>query len=328
MDTAPTVEPIFQHSKRQEWGHAIQTWEGNERARFLFEDGKVRTFHRDYVGLLHPVDRSYDRARAIVRNLKTILRTTQKDQGQPIAESAPPAPRLTVAEQAAMLRRLFPEGFRGSDYQAQHRGLGKKRPAKKHRDPAIAFASEAFDRAALEAMIAKSDFLGLVEVAVSVLDRTDLAPKRETKLITPKDHEAARPFALALFDLLHGNPEEAFDPWVRALTDVMGRKPSWELATAPLALLAPSAHVAVKVSVFREQARWLSPTLRVGDTPSGDQYARLCEMAQRLRDLLVEKGLAPRDLLDVRDFMWMTLRPSAEALLLEVRAKAAKAVAA
>jgi hypothetical protein len=34
---------------------------------------------------------------------------------------------------------------------------------------------------------------------------------------------------------------------------------------------------------------------------------------------MMEEGLAPRDLLDVRDFMWMTLKPAGRRRIMEIR---------
>jgi hypothetical protein len=86
---------------------------------------------------------------------------------------------------------------------------------------------------------------------------------------------------------------------------------TWQLATAVPALVHPNEHFCVAPNVLTYQARWLAPTLKLSKTPGGQLYVRLLAMASMLIDELNGMGIEPRDLLDVHDFVALTLRPAA-----------------
>ena len=69
--------------------------------------------------------------------------------------------------------------------------------------------------------------------------------------------------------------------------------------------------MAVEHNAFRRQARSLMPEARLGRLPTARTYGSARRLAGRVRDKLVEAGEAPVDLLDVRAFVWETLRPKA-----------------
>jgi hypothetical protein len=99
--------------------------------------------------------------------------------------------------------------------------------------------------------------------------------------------------------------------------------------------------VAVRPTVLSKQAQWAYPRLRYHTKPEGRVYTRILTMARTVRDTLIKAGHVPKDMLDIYDFMLVTLRPAAQKVLDEVRrrnelqeeaaeadAAAAKAVAA
>jgi hypothetical protein len=49
----------------------------------------------------------------------------------------------------------------------------------------------------------------------------------------------------------------------------------------------------------------------------------ILQMVHRIRAELVESGMAPKDLIDIHDFIWTTLRPAARKQLEEKRNSAA-----
>ena len=48
----------------------------------------------------------------------------------------------------------------------------------------------------------------------------------------------------------------------------------------------------------------------------------LCEDYKATRERMEEKGLKPRDMLDVRDFMWLSLKPAGRNRIMEMRQEA------
>jgi hypothetical protein len=59
----------------------------------------------------------------------------------------------------------------------------------------------------------------------------------------------------------------------------------------------------------------MAPRLILTSRPGGALYMRLADMARTVQSSLERAGLAPRDLMDVHDFMVMSLAPSARKLL-------------
>ena len=127
----------------------------------------------------------------------------------------------------------------------------------------------------------------------------------------------------ALYELLYGeSPFEArFSRYVSILTVAAGGRISWPLASVPAALVHPEEHVAIKPSVFRQQAAWMAPSMRYDANPQPKVYQRFRSMAQTIFDRLTEAGLKPRDMLDVRHFIWTTLRPKGLTMLEDMRVK-------
>jgi hypothetical protein len=104
-----------------------------------------------------------------------------------------------------------------------------------------------------------------------------------------------------------GHDKKRFERMVAAL----GSAANWSLATAVAALVHPREHVCVHVTTMRQQAKIFFPDFSVGKKPTYKGYRRYQELARAVFDELTAMGESPRDLLDVRDFIWLTQRPSA-----------------
>jgi hypothetical protein len=85
------------------------------------------------------------------------------------------------------------------------------------------------------------------------------------------------------------------------------------LLSALLGLVHPREHTCIRPSVFAAQAKMLMPAFKPPKSPTPMGYARYLQVARMVRDELIRHGHAPRDLLDVHDFIWTTLRPGARA---------------
>ncbi|MFT7624258.1 MAG: hypothetical protein ACI9WU_003445, partial [Myxococcota bacterium] len=77
----------------------------------------------------------------------------------------------------------------------------------------------------------------------------------------------------------------------------------------------PDERVFIQPSAVRAQARWMAPRLTVSKEPTHREYLRAHSMIMAVADRLRESGLHASDLIDVTDFMWATLRPSARKAL-------------
>ena len=139
-----------------------------------------------------------------------------------------------------------------------------------------------------------------------------------------KDLNAAgrEPLAVALVDLLHGRSamaltagrgdteERAVPAWISALKPALSNlRPAWRTATAPRALLQPAEHVVVDPSKLALQARLLGRSLPPAPEPDLAHYRACRDLLLRVEQHLRLHDLAPADLLDVLDFVCVTLAP-------------------
>ncbi|MGE0788243.1 MAG: hypothetical protein AB7S26_21400 [Sandaracinaceae bacterium] len=293
---------LYRHTKRDEWGLGIVLERLGDRSIVRFQDGQTRTLLADYLHLLDAVDRPLDVTLSVVRALTDRPNGRGKEADEPVS----------LDEQIAYFTTLYADGFQDEEYLAHHRGDGRKRPLKRHRD-ALIEAAAVIAPEALGALTSGGDFKGVHEAMKTVLDATDLVSPAERRAFAAIKRSHYEPLATTLSALLYGTAAfpVRFDTFVRTLEKALSGRPSWPLATVFLAATSPNEHLVVR-DIVAAQARWMAPTLAMSKTPGGHLYARLLEMTQAVRERLVDADLAPRDLFDLNDFMWTTLRPKAQ----------------
>ena len=319
-----SVEPLYAHTKRPSWGLAILAFEGRERRRYQFQDGVLRTFKRGYYELMEPVDEPYDTARDIVRDLKSRLRIER-------ARLSPePTPKsvgriISFDDQIRIFAAFYPEGFQDAGWTAEVRG-GEGKRLKRHRLPAVADAHRLLAKEELAKLIQKKDFETVRDQLMSVLACTDLTSSKDTAPLRHLPAEHLPDLARVVADLLHGDApyDERFAAWLEVLGRTPDERVSWPLATAPSALVHPAEHVAIKPSIFRDQAQWMAPSMPYDAHPSPGAYERFLKMATEVSNRLEREGLSPVDLLDVYDFVWTTLRPKGRKKLEELSGSASE----
>jgi len=307
---------LFRHTKRSVWGLGTVTLKLDDRVRMQFQDGRTRTFKQGYYHLLDVVDRPLDVTLSIVGALRSMIEETTTTT----TSSRGPLPP-SLEEQIAYLRELFPGGFQDEAYASEQRGDGRKRPLKRHRDALVERAAEHLSRRAMLKLLTVGDYSGVHAAAVSVVTVTNLVPAKERKAFADISEEHHMAVANSLQALLHGTSPDAvrFDGFVATLERTMGQTPSWGLATVLLGAVNPKKYVVVKQNVLSKQTTWMAPGLSISDRPMGILYERLQAMTEKVEAKLREAGLSPRDLLDVHDFMWLTLKPAARTRILDLR---------
>jgi hypothetical protein len=313
---------LWMHKKRRDWGLAILAWEGQEKRRYQFQDGRARTFKQGFYSLLEEVDEPLDVTEGIVAELEGKLDLTRARRE--VIERAKSDGRhvVTFDDQWRIFEHLYPGGFQDPTYVSEQRHSeeeGKRR--KSHVDPVIEEAQQAFSKERLGELVAGGEADQVYSDVVAVLGSTSLSSgARHVGTLSKLPPSRFQDLGEALNDLLWGEGSliTRFDAWIAALT--IGKdKPSWELATTLPALVQPEEHVSVKASAFRTQARWLAPKLKLETTPDGSTYDRVRAMSMQAMDRLRERKAIPRDMLDLNSFIWTTLRPKARELLDQLR---------
>ncbi len=306
---------LYRHTLRPEWGLAILAWEHDGKRGYRFEDGTLRIFKRGFFKLFDEVDVDIAKTRALSRALHRDAdrrATSEATAAGPAA--ADQEDRVALSDQIDYFTDLFAKGFRDPHWQTQKRGAEAGRRLKRHRQSAIDDARKRLASTRMAQAIESGDHQGAMDDLLAVLDSTDLVGKKRVDAIRELDAAESTALLSALRALLWDDGSFAvhFDAWLSALRRAMGTAASWELATAPLALVHPDKHVCVRRSTFRAQAAYMSPRLRIDLKPSIAVYQRCLEMARRVMERLRQSGLEPDDLLDIHDFMRETLRPQAQ----------------
>ncbi len=301
----PSDMVLYRHVNRPQWGLAVHAWTTGSQSGYQFEDGTLRSFREEYCRLLERVTLVPEEA---ARRCATLARLLGPKQGaMRCSRRAVSPPTFEFQDQIDLFRDLYPQGFAGETWQKEKRD-GGKRVLKRHREPMIRLAQELLSREALDRLVAAEEFSGILERVETVLKGTDLVSASQRRLLVHKDAAAERRFAIALRDLLYGD-ELNFSCRFGRYVSELGSCATWSLATALLALVHPVKHVCVRPTSFKTQARVSMPQLAYDKQPTASHYEGYRTIANSARDKLREAGLSPKDLLDVYDFIWTTLRP-------------------
>ena len=308
QDELPT---LYAHSKRPQWGLAILAKHTPDKRRYLFQDGRLRAFAARFDHLIEPVDKPLDITARVVGEL-----SAQLDDDK-VAKPVKRADRVSFAEQIAVFEHLYPAGFDDPKYIAAVRRDVRRR--KRQREPLIDDARQLLGQTALEQAVASSTGAALRDVILDLLSKCTVVRERDRRPLADMPVDACDDFVGALYALLYGegDPFDRFTRYVAALDYSPEDRATWPLVTAIPAMVLPEEHIAVKRSVFRKQAAWMAPRLVVGMVPNAGKYHRVLAMAKAIRARLVEEGQRPRDMWDIYDFVWMTLRPKNLKLLVD-----------
>jgi len=302
----PAQQRLFRHVKCEDWGLAILAWDHGTKRGYQFEDGKLRVFKEGFYHLLEPVDAEADRTELILARLSRSL-------GRQQAASRVREDRqlITFDQQLAVFAKFYPEGLVSEAWIAKMRGSSDKKGLKRHREPAIRSAKERFAPERFEKALGAELFDGVHGAAIEMLEVSTLVRPNQLSALRDLPQSRHEIFSRSLAALLHGEGPypRRFEDFIRTMGD-----PGWSLATAFPALVHPTEHVCVNPAPFKEQALWMAPHMKHPKSPEAGAYGRYLNMARGVFAKLEEAGQAPRDLLDVHDFIYETLRPAARKL--------------
>lgn len=160
--------------------------------------------------------------------------------------------------------------------------------------------------------MAGQKYQAIRESLVTLFRHTDLVPAAEINVLRDADPGSQRALALMFVELLYGEGElgARLGHFVTAFEKTLGKPAGWQLATTLPALLDPTGAVVVRPTIFRALAKWMAPGTSLPKSPTAVGYRRCLAMAQHLQTRLGKQGEKPRDLLDVYDFIRVTVRQS------------------
>jgi hypothetical protein len=296
---------LFAHKNRKDWGVGVLAWEADGKRGYLFDNGEERTMASGFFELMRRIEHPSAEESATWARLQRILAARAKAQ-------ASEQLGITFADHVEKFRETYPDGLADAKWLIEVRGEGAGRRAPRHRDAVILEAKEQLSSAALDALISSQKYEQLWNVVTNVLGRTDLVPAAQMRKPKSVTSEQYRTLAVAARDLLHGQTpfEQRFDHYLGALAGFFGEPARWEIATALSAIVHPSQHVCVQPAIFRQHMKATGSRGTIAARPSNAAYARLLVVARFVNSQLVGQGEAPRDMLDVLDFMRIALKPA------------------
>jgi len=330
-ETADTNQQmLYRHSRRPEWGVAALISKNNGRRNYQFEDGTLRTLKEEFCGLMMAVEQDSDTSEQLHSALEeqgqrmlARKRATRQARASDAPKPAALEPVMNLTQQANVFKRMYPNGFQDQAYIDDVRGTADGRQRKRLREPAMAYAQATLAAAAIQPLLEQEQTDKIVDRLRRVLQRCDLVrAAQDVRPLAELSIVQQDRVAKALCELLYGSGSDAekLAAWMSALAGA-GMPSTWASATAPLALVHPNSYIAVRPSVFSLQARLLAPEQRLNSKPSATHYGWIKDMANRLLTHLRQQDLQPRDMMDVYEFVWLTLRPNGQKVLAEIKAE-------
>ncbi len=291
------IAALFVHTVRSEWGLAILSHELDGKRHYLFQDGQRRALATGFDAMMKRVEAPTLEQHAAYAKLRKLVAPRRDDGAKGWAG---------FEEQLERLRGAYPGGLSGTKWETELRSSSAD---KLGRDAAIEQARADLSREQLDALSSARHFEKIWNLVVSVLQKSGLVPAAQLK--QPVRAERMHDLAVAACQLLadSGLHADRFDRFVAVLTAATGKSPSWELVTAPAALLYPRDHVHVELQNLRRQLKVIGSRRAIPALPSGAAYGFVLAQIRALVHKLTDHGEAPRDLLEVRDFMASTLAP-------------------
>jgi hypothetical protein len=275
---------------------AIVANERDGKRSYLFEDGEERTFAATGVTLLRKVDHPDPDQQQTCAHLLSLL---AKRAGRRDSETAT---RSMVDAQVARFHKKYPGGFFGSGWRSNARSAF----AGQVRAGVMAQTQERFAPGRVSELLEKRKFVELWADALAMLEASGLTGGDLQRSQVPAEQQL---LAEALAELMHGKQsyEHRFERWIAAYATVFKGAPSWQTATALPAMLNPVEHVYVEPTTFRKQLKLLALPSSFGSRPSGTAYTRCLSAAKSLANMLATRGEVPRDLIDIHDFIRVTV---------------------
>lgn len=298
---------LYRHVKRPEWGVAILAWEKGKRRGYQFDDGKLRKIRKGYYSFMEPVTEIHGSEQSVVADLREAIAANKGARKKTLEPSA------TFEQQLEIFRTMYPGGFQDGDWIEDHRKGAGGKELKRHRDPAMKKTQELLSKERCAELISEGRHLELTADTLGILAKTSLVPVKTVRALKGLDDEEKVEFAESVRTLLHGKEKfgRRFTLHLRFLRRVLGVRPSWRLATALPALMFPDEHVCVRRTAFLRQAGTIAPAAVYTRKPRRRSYANFRAVAFAVKERLEAAGHTPRDMLDVREFIWATLRNAA-----------------
>jgi hypothetical protein len=286
---------LFSHKKRADWGVGVLSGQEDGKRRYLFEDGEERIMGAGGIQLMFKVEHPDRDQQATCARLMALL--AKRDGRSEPAETAA-AGAAALLKQLERLHKKYPGGFFSKEWRSDEKNMH----ARQTRTTTAPKLQAELSLKNFEKLERAQRYEVICNHVINLLGESGLTTG-PLKPVTNADQQ--RVLAEKTRELLHGRDtyDTRFDRFVGAYESVFHEAPSWQTATALPALMSPIDHVYVEPTSFRKQLKALSRYSAFAARPNGAAYARCLSMAQALANMLAARSEVPRDLLDVHDFV-------------------------
>lgn len=289
------------HATKTEWGIGeVLSDESGGRVKVFFEDVGAKEFdleHARFVRLSGEEGVS-DYLTALVKHYHAELR-----KPAPTGKQKPEFMSFSKAVQNFL--SYFPSGFNDPEYLY---GAGNER---KFKDDANLLMLELLGKEIFKGLLQQGNFEEIHDRAKRVINKTTLiSPYEKIWFSNGVGVEAnQKKFAESLFDLLYGESEMQirFERFSGLLAEIGAAK--WPIATYFMFITFPERHMFLKPVVTQDAANILGQEINYRPELNWLTYSQVLALAERIRKELQKDGrenLAPRDMIDVQSFIWVT----------------------
>lgn len=291
----------IKHATKTEWGIGeVLADEAGGRVKIFFEDVGAKEFdltHAKFVSLIGDEAVS-DYLTALVNHYKAELKN-------PVPTGKKKPAFMSFSKAVENFLSYFPTGFQDTEY------LTGKSSERQYKVDANVLMLELLGKDIFHRLLERREYREIHDRAKRVVNKTNLiSPYEKIWFSNGIAAEANQQrFAESLFDLLYGDGElkVRFELFAELLSEIGAAK--WPIATYFLFITFPQTQMFLKPVVTQDAANVLGQEINYKPEINWLTYSQVLALANRISAELHKDGreiLAPRDMIDVQSFMWIT----------------------
>lgn len=286
------------HVNRTDWGLGeVMEDEKDSTVTVFFEDVGLKKFNLSIAQFVRVEgdEATSDYLTALVEYQKKAVKSGPVKQ----------AVQTSFQKAAENFLSYFPLGFRDPAY------LSGQRSEREYKLKACELLRDTLNQGVLSELLDKQDYSEICDRAKAIVNKTNLIHQYEKIWLNngfARDG-AQKAFAISLGSLIYGEEslQARFEQFAAMLYEINAAK--WPIATYFLFLSNPDSEIFLKPEVTKRAAEVLGIDINYKPELNWLTYSQVRRLAESLRSRLIKDGredLAPRDMIDVQSFIWVT----------------------
>ena len=289
------------HATKTEWGIGeILFDESGGKVKVFFEDVGAKEFD---LTLAKFVRLSGEEAKSDYLN--SLVSYHKTELSKPAQTGKQKSSFKSFSKAVENFLSIFPSGFQDGQY------LSGPTSEREYKVEANMLMSELLGKDVFIKLLEQGNAKEIHDRVKRVINKTNLiSPYEKIWFSNGISTEAnQRKFAYSLYALLYGENEMRvrFEHFAELLSEIGAAK--WPIATYFLFIAQPETHMFLKPVVTQDAANVLGQEINYRPELNWLTYSQALALAERIRNELLKDGrdiLAPRDMIDVQSFIWVT----------------------